>query len=141
MRTLVIVFVFLSAPGLSVGAVAQSDLSEAKTQYEEAAYEDALTTLTKASASTPADRVQLEQYRALCLIALGRLPEAERAVVALVEADPTYVPPSSVASPPSTGRFRTTGRSMPIINMARMTGIRTAPMSASTRPSSSRWTR
>jgi hypothetical protein len=32
MRTLVIVFVFLSAPGLSVGAVAQSDLSEAKTQ-------------------------------------------------------------------------------------------------------------
>jgi tetratricopeptide (TPR) repeat protein len=93
------VFVFLSAPGLSVGAVAQSDLSEAKTQYEEAAYEDALTTLTKASVSTPADRVQLEQYRALCLIALGRLPEAERAVVALVEADPTYVPPSSVASP------------------------------------------
>jgi tetratricopeptide (TPR) repeat protein len=99
MRTLLAVFVFLSAPWLSVGAAAQTDLSEAKTQYEEAAYEDALTTLTKASASTPADRVQLEQYRALCLIALGRLPEAERAVSALVEADPTYVPPSSVASP------------------------------------------
>jgi hypothetical protein len=99
MRTLLIVFVFLSAPWLSVGAAAQTDLSEAKTQYEEAAYEDALTTLTKASAPTPADRVQLEQYRALCLIALGRLPEAERAVAALVEADPTYVPPSSVASP------------------------------------------
>ena len=99
MRTLLTVFVFLSAPWLSVGAAAQTDLSEAKTQYEEAAYEDALTTLTKASASTPADRVQLEQYRALCLIALGRLPEAERAVAALVEADPTYVPPSSVASP------------------------------------------
>jgi protein TonB len=99
MRTLLIVFVFLSAPWLTVGAAAQSDLSEAKTQYEEAAYEDALTTLTKASASTPADRVQLEQYRALCLIALGRLPEAERAVAALVNADPIYVPPSSVASP------------------------------------------
>jgi len=99
MRTLLIVFVFLSAPWLTVGAAAQSDLSEAKTQYEEAAYEDALTTLTKASASTPADRVQLEQYRALCLIALGRLPEAERAVAALVDADPMYVPPTSVASP------------------------------------------
>jgi protein TonB len=99
MRTLLAVFVFLSAPWLSVGAAAQTDLSEAKTQYEEAAYEDALTTLTKASAATPADRVQLEQYRALCLIALGRQPEAERAVAALVEADPTYVPPSSVASP------------------------------------------
>ena len=99
MRTLLIVSVFLSAPWLTVGAAAQSDLSEAKTQYEEAAYEDALTTLTKASASTPADRVQLEQYRALCLIALGRLPEAERAVAALVDADPMYVPPTSVASP------------------------------------------
>jgi protein TonB len=43
--------------------------------------------------------VQLEQYRALCLIALGRISEAERAVAALVDADPTYVPPSSVASP------------------------------------------
>jgi hypothetical protein len=99
MRTLLFVFVFLSAPWLGVSAAAQTDLSEAKTQYEEAAYEDALTTLTKASASTPADRVELEQYRALCLIALGRIPEAERAVAALVDADPTYVPPSSVASP------------------------------------------
>jgi len=43
--------------------------------------------------------VQLEQYRALCLIALGRISEAERAVAALVDADPMYVPPSSVASP------------------------------------------
>ena len=99
MRTLFIVVVLLSAPWLSAAAAAQNDLSEAKAKYEEAAYEDALTTLTKASASTPADRVQLEQYRALCLIALGRIREAEQAVAALVDADPTYVLPSSVASP------------------------------------------
>jgi tetratricopeptide (TPR) repeat protein len=99
MRTLFIVFVFLGAPWVTAAAAAQTDLTEAKTQYEEAAYEDALTTLTKASPSTPADRVQLEQYRALCLIALGRLAEAERAVAAMVEADPIYVPPSTVASP------------------------------------------
>ena len=98
MRTLFIVVVLLIAPWLSAAA-AQNALGEAKAKYEEAAYEDALTTLTKASASTPADRVQLEQYRALCLIALGRISEAERAVAALVDADPTYVPPSSVASP------------------------------------------
>jgi hypothetical protein len=67
MRTLFIVVVLLSAPWLSAAAAAQNDLGEAKAKYEEAAYEDALTTLTKASASTPADRVQLEQYRALCL--------------------------------------------------------------------------
>jgi tetratricopeptide (TPR) repeat protein len=99
MRTLFIVFVFLSTPWLAAAASGQTDLTEARTQYEEAAYEDALATLTKASASTPADRVQLEQYRALCLIALGRLVEAERAVASMVEADPTYVPPSTVASP------------------------------------------
>lgn len=99
MRTLCIVVVLISAPWLSAAAVAQNDLGEAKAKYEEAAYEDALTTLTKASASTTADRVQLEQYRALCLIALGRISEAERAVAALVDADPTYVLPSSVASP------------------------------------------
>jgi len=99
MRTLFIVVVLLSAPWLSAAAAAQNDLGEAKAKYEEAAYEDALTTLTKASASTTADRVQLEQYRALCLIALGRISEAERAVAALVDADPMYVPPSSVASP------------------------------------------
>ena len=99
MRTLFIVVVLLSAPWLSAAAAAQNDLGEAKAKYEEAAYEDALTTLTKASVSTTADRVQLEQYRALCLIALGRISEAERAVAALVDADPMYVPPSSVASP------------------------------------------
>ena len=100
MRTLFIVFVFLSAPWFGPLAAAQTDhLGEAKTQYEEAAYEEALTTLTKASPATPADRVQVEQYRALCLLALGRQTEAERAVAALVEADPLYVPPSSVASP------------------------------------------
>ena len=99
MKTLLIVFVCLTAPCLAVSAAAQTDLGEARTQYEEAEYEEALTTLTKASPSTPADRVQLEQYRAFCLIALGRLPEAERAVAALVAADPTYVPPSTVASP------------------------------------------
>jgi hypothetical protein len=43
--------------------------------------------------------VQVEQYRALCHIALGHSDLAERAVVALVDADPTYVPPSSAASP------------------------------------------
>jgi hypothetical protein len=99
MRALSFVLVLLSAPWLTAAGAAQSDLTEAKTQYEEAAYEEALTTLNKASVSTPADRVQLEQYRSLCLIALGRVAEAERAVAAMVDADPTYVPPSSVASP------------------------------------------
>jgi hypothetical protein len=74
-------------------------LDEARVQYEAAAYEDALTTLTRAAEAPPVNRVQLEQYRALCLIALGKMPDAERAVAALVAEDPTYVPSSNVASP------------------------------------------
>jgi len=99
MRTLAAAILFVAASALVSASSGAADIDLARSRYEEAAYEDALTTLTKASASTPADRVQLEQYRALCLIALGRLPEAERAVAALVNADPIYVPPSSVASP------------------------------------------
>ena len=49
--------------------------------------------------STARDRVQVEQYRALCHIALGHADQAERAVIALVDADPMYMPPTTIASP------------------------------------------
>jgi tetratricopeptide (TPR) repeat protein len=87
----------LSTP--AVAASAQDLIDRAKDQYESAAYEDALSTLSDAGRATPADKVQVEQYRALCLIALGRFAEAERAIAALVGADPTYVPSAAVASP------------------------------------------
>jgi tetratricopeptide (TPR) repeat protein len=94
-------FVLLSSalPAVVATASAQNALDRAKDQYESAAYEEALSTLGDAGNTVPADKVQVEQYRALCLIALGRLPEAERAISALVAADPTYVPSASVASP------------------------------------------
>ena len=94
-------FVMLSSllPALVATASAQNILDRAKDQYESAAYEEALSTLGDAGSTTPVDKVQLEQYRALCLIALGRLPEAEQAISALVAADPMYVPSASVASP------------------------------------------
>ena len=83
---------------LAMPAFAEDLLEEAKTQYAAAAYEDALSTLTRASESVP-NKIELEQYRAFCLIALGRTDDAERAIAALVGADPRYVPSESVASP------------------------------------------
>ena len=83
----------------SGAAFAQDALEEAKAQYAAAAYEDALSTLTRVGGAAPAKRVEVEQYRAFCLIALGRTEDAERAIAALVAADPTYVPSQSVASP------------------------------------------
>lgn len=95
------VLTLLLLAGVSaVPAAAQDALEEARAQYEAAAYEEALATLTRVGDSAPAvSRVELEQYRALCLIALGHLEDAEKAVATLVAADPTYLPSPDVASP------------------------------------------
>ena len=78
-------------------APAQDLLAEAQAQYAEAAYEEALATLARAEERTP-DRLEVHQYRAFCLIALGRMAEAERSLTAIVRANPTFVPsPTEVA--------------------------------------------
>jgi TonB family protein len=98
MRTLS--FVLMLSTALAGGtAAAQDALEEAKAHYAAAAYEEALSTLTRIDPSPRMNKVELEQYRAFCFIALGRMPDAERAVAALVAADPKYVPSQTVASP------------------------------------------
>jgi periplasmic protein TonB len=99
MKTLATAVMLIAAAVASPAARQQDALEEAKAQYAAASYEDALTTLTKATSVPSANRVEVEQYRAFCLIALGRLTDAERAVAALVEADPKYTPSPNVASP------------------------------------------
>ena len=83
------------APQLAVPAAAQNVLDQARRHYDAAAYEEALSTLATADRGTRSQIVEVEQYRALCLIALGRMADAERAVTAVIEADPLYVPPAS----------------------------------------------
>ncbi|MGH9370936.1 MAG: energy transducer TonB [Vicinamibacterales bacterium] len=99
MITLSLVLVLLTATEIVPVAAAQNALEEAKAQYAAAAYEEALSTLTRASNVPAGNRAEVEQYRAFCLIALGRMDDAERAVAALVEADPKYAPSPSIASP------------------------------------------
>jgi hypothetical protein len=100
MKTLSIVLMLLAAP-LAGTTAAQDTLEEAKAHYAAAAYEEALSTLTRVDAVPVVNmnRVELEQYRAFCFIALGKMPEAERAVASLVAIDPKYVPSPTVASP------------------------------------------
>jgi TonB family protein len=98
MRTLAAAILFVAASAL-VSASEGADIDLARSRYEEAAYEDALKILEGVEPSTASQRVQVEQYRALCHIALGHSEDAERAVIALVDADPTYLPPTSIASP------------------------------------------
>jgi hypothetical protein len=80
---------------------AQESLAAARDLYASAAYEDALAVLNRLRTSDrSADEARsIEQYRAFCLLALGRADEAERAIEAVVSAQPSYHPSESDISP------------------------------------------
>jgi hypothetical protein len=98
--------------GLAVGVIAaaspvRADLGTAKNLYESAAYEEALSALETVDPADSAE--QVDQYRALCLIALGRVQEAERSVDQIVARNPLYrLPeqPEQEASPRLIALFR-----------------------------------
>jgi TonB family protein len=74
----------------------------ARELYASARYDEALAVLNdlRPTDATPvSDRRSIEQYRSLCLLALGRATEAEGAIAAVVTADPAYQPSEAEASP------------------------------------------
>jgi TonB family protein len=78
----------------------QEWLGAAKEQYASAAYEEALSTLTRVDGSaTPELKRQVEQYRVFCLFALGRNAEAEAAAESLIRTHPAFQPDPTDASP------------------------------------------
>jgi tetratricopeptide (TPR) repeat protein len=81
--------------------IAEDSLSAARDLYAAAAYEDALAALDKlrASSAKTDDGRTVEQYRAFCLLALGKSSEAAQAIEAVVSADPSYFPSNSDVSP------------------------------------------
>ncbi len=82
-------------------AAGQGSLSTARDLYAGAAYEDALVLLDRLRADGPrSDEIPtIDQYRAFCLIALGRVADAEQAIEAVVAAEPSYQPSGSEVSP------------------------------------------
>lgn len=103
----------LIAPFLLAASFAQSALGQvpdgrdvvgtARDLYASARYDEALAVLNDlrpADNGRPVtDRKSIEQYRSLCLLALGRGVEAESAIAAVVTADPSYLPGEAEASP------------------------------------------
>ena len=89
------------AMGVAATAAGQDSISSARELYAHAAYEDALVLLDRLrAADRPGTEARLvEQYRAFCLLALGRASDAERAIEAVVQADPSFRPSSSEVSP------------------------------------------
>lgn len=75
-------------------------LTAARDLYASARYDEALAVLNGLpSDAVASDRKSIEQYRSLCLLALGRGSEAEGAIAAVVTADPMFVPGEADASP------------------------------------------
>ena len=78
---------------LSSSTGAQVTEVDFRTLYAAAEYDKAL------EAIASLDSVEAQQYKALCLLALGRQADANTAIEALVNASPTFVPSSEDAPP------------------------------------------
>lgn len=78
----------------------ENPLTAARDLYASARYDEALAVLNGLpSDAVASDRKSVEQYRSLCLLALGRGSEAESAIAAVVTADPMFIPGEADASP------------------------------------------
>jgi TonB family protein len=73
------------------------ELGNAKALYAQASYEDALVQLNGITDADSAN--QVDQYRALCLLALGRDREAQASLERIVVREPLYVVKVDDASP------------------------------------------
>lgn len=102
-----IILPFLLAAAMTRIAMGQTPAREsigaARDLYTSARYDEALAVLNDLrpsdSSGASSDVKSIEQYRSLCLLALGRGSEAETAIAAVVNADPAYLPGDSEASP------------------------------------------
>ncbi len=96
------------------GASAQDSVIAARDLYTAAAYEDALAVLNRLRAldRSEEDNRAIEQYRAFCLLALGRVQEAEQAIEHIVAAHPLYFPSSADVSPRVRAAFTDVRRRM-----------------------------
>ncbi len=105
-------------------------LASARQLYGSAAYDEALSVLDRLRTSAPpasADALAVDQYRAFCLMALGRQTDAVRAIEAVVLADPFYVPNESDVAPRVVSAFRDARRRLlPAVAQQRYIEAKTA---------------
>jgi hypothetical protein len=99
--------------GVAGAAAGDDSLNVARDLYASANYEDALAMLNRIRTPTgAADDRAVERYRALCLLALGRSIEAQKAIEMVVAAEPTYHPSDSEVSPRVRSAFSDVRRRM-----------------------------
>lgn len=101
-RTLIAGLIVVAAILLAHPSAAQpaaNPIAAARDLYASARYDEALAVLNGIRPAESTDRKSVEQYRSLCLLALGRGEEAEGAIAAVVTEDPLYQPSEADASP------------------------------------------
>ena len=127
MRTLITVFCILLLS--TTGSYAQDSVAGARDLYAAASYEEALAMLSRLDSDNTraADRMAVNQYRAFCLLALGRMAEAERAIEAVLTVDLLYRPADAFMSPRLRAAFAgVRQRILPAIVQQEYTRARTA---------------
>jgi TonB family protein len=84
----------LSGVFMAEQASAQDSLAAARDLYTSAQYDEALKVLDRLSpeASSNDERQSVDLYRTLCLLAVGRRDDADRAIEAIIARDPLYRP-------------------------------------------------
>jgi len=123
--TLAVTFVLSGAAAYAQ----EGDLAAARELYASASYDDALVVLNKLRVSerTPGQSRAIEQYRAFCLLALGRAADAQQAIEAVVQAEPSYQPNESEVSPRVRTAFADVRRRMlPVIIQQKYAQAKTA---------------
>jgi periplasmic protein TonB len=108
------VIAIMIAALVSIPTHAADSLTAARDLYAAADYEDALALLNTLQPGdhVPEERRTIEQYRAYCLLALGRSVDAEQAIAAVVTATPLYKPSGSDVSPRVRSAFSDVRRRM-----------------------------
>lgn len=99
-----VLLAMLTAAGPNSLQAAPAELDNAKALYASASYEEALQQLSAIKGGDDTD--QVDQYRALCLLALGRSREAEQPLEQIVVRRPLYVISEGDASPKLVDLFR-----------------------------------
>jgi TonB family protein len=90
-----IVTVGVARTGRAAAGQPPPDLQHIRALYEGASYEDAMRALDAADGASIVSGEQhqtLLQYRALCLLALDRQPDAEKAIEEILSTDPLHQP-------------------------------------------------
>jgi tetratricopeptide (TPR) repeat protein len=108
---------------------AQESIQAAQALYASASYDEALAVLDHLQKQPlpPPDVRDVQQNRALCLLALGRTDEAALAVAAVVTSDPAFRPTDAGTPPRVRAMFKDVrGRLLPGLIVARYADARSA---------------